>query len=45
MPELIQEAHGGELTFTAPKATGAYRAFVFVVDGQGNGVTANIRST
>jgi len=42
MPELIAQQRGGEITFKAPAQQGAYRAFVFVLDGQGNGATANI---
>ena len=42
MPELIQKASGSELVFTAPEEEGAYRVFVFVLDGRGNGATANI---
>jgi hypothetical protein len=42
MPELIQKVSGGELSFTAPEKEGPYRVFVFVLDGRGNGATANI---
>lgn len=42
MPELIRKSGTGETTFTAPSQEGAYRVFVFAVDGQGNGATANI---
>jgi hypothetical protein len=41
-PELIKEDRGAEITFAAPAEEGAYRVFVFVLDGQGNGATANI---
>lgn len=36
------KAEAGKLTFTASQSEGAYRVFVFVRDGQGNAVTANI---
>jgi len=42
MPELIGKTGAGGMTFTAPSQEGAYRVFVFAVDGQGNGATANI---
>jgi hypothetical protein len=42
MPELIRKASGPELAFTAPAEEGPYRLFVFLLDGQGNGATANI---
>jgi hypothetical protein len=42
MPEVIKKAEGAQLTFTAPELDGAYRVFVFVRDGRGNGATANI---
>jgi len=42
IPELIEKAEGPELFFKAPAQEGAYRVFVFVMDGQGNGATANI---
>jgi hypothetical protein len=42
MPELIGKMEGGAVTFTAPEQEGAYRVFVFVRDGKGNGATANI---
>jgi hypothetical protein len=44
MPELVEEElDGGKtLRFKAPEQEGAYRVFVFVTDGQGNGATANI---
>jgi len=42
MPELVLKAAGGDLEFAAPEKEGAYRVFVFVLDGQGNGATANI---
>jgi hypothetical protein len=42
MPELIRRDAGGELTFLAPDAEGAYRGFVFITDGKGNGACASI---
>jgi len=42
MPELIVKAGDGQLAFRAPEQEGAYRVFVFVTDGRGNGATANI---
>ena len=42
MPDLVRGARGGQMTFAAPEKPGAYRLFVFVRDGQGNGATANI---
>ena len=42
MPGLIQATRPGRLTFTAPEREGAYRVFAFVLDGKGNGATANI---
>jgi hypothetical protein len=42
IPGLIGKAEGGRVTFTAPEQDGAYRVFVFVRDGRGNGATANI---
>jgi hypothetical protein len=42
MPELIQKTGEREIVFTAPKQQGAYRVFVFALDGQGNAATANI---
>lgn len=42
MPERIRRAAGGELTFQAPDAAGAYRVFVFLTGGKGNGACANI---
>jgi len=42
MPELIVKAEGPELIFKAPAQEGAYRVFVYVTDGNGNGATANI---
>ncbi|MGQ9635581.1 MAG: glycoside hydrolase family 2 TIM barrel-domain containing protein [Bryobacteraceae bacterium] len=41
MPELIAKAEGPELVFQAPPQEGAYRVFVFLTDGKGNGATAN----
>ena len=41
-PELIRAERGAEITFVAPDEEGAYRVFAFVLDGQGNGATANI---
>lgn len=42
MPALIKDGRGPEMTFAAPDREGAYRVFVFVRDGRGNGATANI---
>lgn len=42
LPGLLVEVEGGQVTFTAPEQEGAYRLFVFVRDGRGNGATANI---
>jgi len=42
MPELIQKVSERELTFVAPEQEGAYRVFVFALDGRGNAATANI---
>jgi hypothetical protein len=42
MPELIQKAGEGQLSFVAPEKEGAYRVFVFVLDGAGNAAAANI---
>jgi hypothetical protein len=42
MPDLLLEAEGARLVFTAPGQDGAYRLFVFVRDGRGNAATANL---
>jgi hypothetical protein len=42
MPELIEKAAGPELIFKAPAQEGAYRLFVYILDGHGNGATANL---
>jgi hypothetical protein len=42
MPGLIQKTGEREMTFTSPAAEGAYRVFVYALDGQGNAATANI---
>jgi hypothetical protein len=42
MPELLEKAEGLVLAFRAPSEEGAYRLFVFLTDGQGNGATANL---
>jgi hypothetical protein len=42
MPELIQSTADRAMTFTAPAEKGAYRVFVYALDGQGNVATANI---
>ena len=42
MPELIQKAGDGQISFVAPQQEGAYRVFVFALDGAGNAATANI---
>lgn len=39
---LIQNGQGGELTFKAPKESGAYRLFISVKDGKGHTAHANI---
>jgi hypothetical protein len=41
-PACIVEAHGAELSFTAPEQPGAYRLYVHVLDGKGAAATANI---
>lgn len=38
----LPDATGAKVQFTAPKAEGAYRLFVYVRDGQGNVATANL---
>lgn len=42
MTELVKEVRDRQITFAAPDQEGAYRVFVFVLDGQGNAATANI---
>jgi hypothetical protein len=42
MPEFIKQVVERELTFAAPEQEGAYRVFVFALDGRGNAATANI---
>lgn len=42
MPELIRKTGEREIVFAAPEQEGAYRVFVFALDGQGNAATANI---
>ena len=42
MPELIRKTGEREIVFSAPAQEGAYRVFVFALDGQGNAATANI---
>jgi len=42
MPDLIKEDRGVGITFAAPREEGAYRVFVFILDGQGSGATANL---
>ncbi|MBZ5585525.1 MAG: hypothetical protein LAQ30_25670 [Acidobacteriia bacterium] len=42
MPELIRKSGEREITFAAPEREGAYRVFVFALDGRGNAATANI---
>jgi hypothetical protein len=42
LPGLISKAERGQATLRTPEQPGAYRLFVFVRDGQGNGATANI---
>ena len=39
---LVGTAEAGRVVFNAPMKDGAYRLFVFVRDGKGNGATANI---
>lgn len=40
-PELIQSQSGNEVTFTAPKRSGAYRLFVFITTPHNAAATAN----
>jgi hypothetical protein len=42
MPDLISKNGEREIAFAAPALQGAYRVFVFAMDGKGNGATANI---
>jgi hypothetical protein len=42
MPGLVQKTGEREIVFTAPEQEGAYRVFVFALDGRGNAATANI---
>jgi hypothetical protein len=42
LPDLIHSAPAAKIAFTAPQEPGAYRLFVFVLDGQGNAATANV---
>lgn len=42
LPDLIRAVRNDEITFAAPQKEGAYRVFVYVLDGQGNAATANI---
>jgi hypothetical protein len=42
LPGLVQTTGEREIVFTAPEQEGAYRVFVFALDGQGNAATANI---
>ena len=42
MPGLIRKTGQREIVFAAPQQEGAYRVFVFALDGQGNAATANI---
>jgi hypothetical protein len=42
MPGLVQRTGEREIVFAAPEQEGAYRVFVFALDGQGNAATANI---
>ncbi len=42
IPGLIREANGRRISFAAPAKEGAYRIFVYVLDGHGNGAAANI---
>ncbi|MFN8208993.1 MAG: glycoside hydrolase family 2 TIM barrel-domain containing protein [Bacteroidales bacterium] len=39
---LFTEPVGSELEFTTPETPGAYRIFVYVLDGKGHAATANI---
>jgi len=45
-PETVKttfkEAGKGKVNFTTPKASGAYRLFVYVADGKNKVATANI---
>lgn len=42
LPGLIRKTGRREIVFAAPQQAGAYRVFVFALDGQGNAATANI---
>jgi len=42
LPDLIDKAAGPDLLFKAPAKEGAYRLFVYITDGHGNGSTANL---
>ncbi len=42
IPDLIRKTGPREITFAAPSQGGAYRVFVFALDGHGNAATANI---
>ena len=42
IPDLVVSEELGELVFTAPSDTGAYRAFMYVMDGNNHAATANI---
>lgn len=39
---LLVSESAGKITFKAPEQTGAYRAFVYLLDGQNNAATVNI---
>jgi hypothetical protein len=42
IPGLVQKTGEREIVFAAPEQEGAYRVFVFALDGRGNAATANI---
>jgi hypothetical protein len=42
VPDLIEEATGGEITLKAPATAGAYRLFAYVFDGNGHAAHVNI---
>lgn len=42
LPDLIEEATGGEITMKAPSNPGAYRLFAYVYDGKGHAAHVNI---
>ncbi|MBW8863868.1 MAG: hypothetical protein JF609_02900 [Verrucomicrobia bacterium] len=42
VPDLIEDAAGGEITMRAPAKPGAYRLFAYVFDGKGHAAHMNI---